>query len=261
MKINRGKSNPKRRAKVPTQVLLLGVFVLLMLVAAQLMAMRAQNRQDKNKMDESYPIVDYHASLPVDAEARSKRERANRSYDRNTVVSQPPVGTEVLIFDDLWSALPALPVYGSNAVVKGNVLEAQAFLSNDKTGTYSEFTVQIEKVFKDDKDARLSVGSAVKVDRLGARVRHSSDRIVWYHVPGLSMPQPGKKYVFFLRRKANTENYLILTAYEICSGRVYALDGTQGSSSFASAAYQNAEEEVFLSKLQQAIANKSSDNP
>jgi hypothetical protein len=66
------------------------------------------------------------------------------------------------------------------------------------------------------------------------------------------MPQPGKKYVFFLRRNADTDNYLILTAYEIRSGRVYPLDGTQ-SSSFASATYDNAEESVFLSKLYEAI--------
>ena len=253
MKINRGKSKQKTRVKVPIQVLLLVFVVLLVLVATQLMALRAQNRQDKTNVDESYPIVDYHASLPVDAEARSKRERANRSYDRKSVVSKAPVGTEVLIMNDFWNELPALPVYGSNAVVMGNVSEAQAFLSNDKTGTYSEFTVQIEKVFKDDKDAPLSLGSAVKVDRLGARVRHSSNRTVWYHVPGLSMPQPGKKYVFFLRRNTDTENYLILTAYELRSGRVYPLDGSQGSSSFASATYDNAEEGVFLSKLYEAI--------
>jgi hypothetical protein len=253
MKINHGIAKQKKRTKVPIEVLLVVFVILLVLVGSQLMAMRAQNRPDKNKVDESYPIVEYNASLPAEAEARSKRERANRSYDRNTVVTKSPVGTEVLIMNDFWNSLPALPVYGSNAIVMGSVVEAQAFLSNDKTGAYSEFTIQIEKVFKDDKDAPLSFGSIVKVDRLGARVRHSADRTVWYHVPGLSMPQLGKKYVLFLRRNANTENYLILTAYEIRSGRVYALDGTQGSSSFASAAYENVEEEVFLSKLHEAI--------
>lgn len=253
MKINRGVSKQKQRTKVPTEILLVVFFILSVLVVSQIMAMRTQSRSEKNKVDESYPIVDYHASLPSEAATRSQRERANRSYDRKNIVTKAPVGNEVLIMNDLWDSLPALPVYGSNAVVMGNVSDAHAFLSNDKTGTYSEFTVQIEKVFKDDKDAPLSSGSALKVDRLGARVRHSSDQTVWYHVPGLSMPQPGKTYVFFLRRNADTENYLILTAYEIRAGRVYALDGTQGSSSFASAAYQNVEEGVFLSKLHEAI--------
>jgi len=92
MKINRRTAKPQKRTKMPIQVLLLAIFVLLGLVASQLMTMRAQSRLDKNKVDESYPIVDYHASLPADAEAPSKRERANTSYDRQRLVTQDPLG-------------------------------------------------------------------------------------------------------------------------------------------------------------------------
>lgn len=254
MRIKRERSKQKMRTKVPMSVLLVVFLILLVLVGSQIMAMRAQNPPDKSKMAEGYPVVDYGASLPADAEGRSKREKANRSYDRQRLVTKDPLGTEVLIMNDYLSEIPALPVQVSSAVVLGNVSDAQAFLSNDKTGVYSEFTVQLEKVFKDDKDAPLNPGSAIKTDRLGGRVRHSANQTVWYHISGQSMPEPGKKYLFFLRRQPDSENYSIITAYELRSGRVHPLDGNQPSSSFAGAAYENAEERTFLSKVQEAVA-------
>jgi len=251
MKINRGIAKQKKRTKVPIEVLLVVFVILLVLVGSQLMAMRAQNRPDKNKAAESYPTVDYGAALPADAEKKSKRERANRSYDRQSLVTKDPNGTEVTLHNDYLSEIPALPVGGSSAVVLANVSDAQAFLSNDKTGVYSEFTVQVEKVFKDDKDAPLNPGSAIKTDRAGGRVKHSANKTVWYHISGQSMPEPGKKYVFFLRRHPDSENYSIITAYELRSGRVHPLDGD--SASFAGAVYENAEEQAFLSKVQEAV--------
>ena len=253
MKINRGIAKQKKRTRVPIEVLLVVFLILLVLVGSQIMAMRSQNRPDKNKMAESFPTVDYGASLPVDAEKKSKREKANKPYDRQSLVTKDPNGTEVSINNDYLSEIPALPVQGSSAVVLGNVSEAQAFLSNDKSGVYSEFTVQVERVFKDDKDSPLNPGSAIKADRLGGRVKHSADKTVWYHLSGQSMPETGRKYLFFLRRHPDSENYSIITAYELRAGRVHPLDGDQASATFAGAVYENAEEQAFLGEVQKAV--------
>jgi hypothetical protein len=258
MKIKKSKTKRRKAVKVPPSLLLLVFTILGALVVVQILTMRGQSQQSAAaKQKQSFPVVDYNASPPTNPQVSSKRLRKNGLYDKQTgLVQKSATGDETLIETEWAGALPALPVYGSDAVVLGEVKDAQAFLSNDKSGVYSEFTVQVEQVFKDDTNASISLGSLVSTARIGGNVRYSRERIQAYHVVGQNMPQPGKRYIFFLRKGSEQGDYLILTAYEIRSGRIYPLDGASASppQPWAGDAYENTDEGTFLQKLREAIS-------
>jgi len=69
------------------------------------------------------------------------------------------------------------------------------------------------------------------------------------------MPQQGKRYVLFMQKCAEPGDYLILTAYELRSGRVYPIDGSSAKppQPWAGDAYENTDEGAFLNKLKQTI--------
>lgn len=103
---------------------------------------------------------------------------------------------------------------------------SKAFLSEDKTGVYSEFTIVVSSVFKVGAGLSVDLGDMIVAERFGGKVRYPTGQIVLHRVDGQGHPIPGKKYVFFLT-KANEDNFKLLTAYEILADKVYALDGSR----------------------------------
>ncbi|HXG66548.1 MAG TPA: hypothetical protein VNO70_15720 [Blastocatellia bacterium] len=143
----------------------------------------------------------------------------------------------------------ALPAAQSDAVVRGEVIDAQAYLSNDKTGIYSEFTVRIGEVLKDFQQAPIADDQQITVEREGGAVKFSSGRIQRYSIANQRMPRVGRQYVLFLKYNEEGKDYSILTGYEIRRGRVIPLDAL---AQFA--AYKNSEEVSFLNAVKDAIA-------
>ena len=71
--------------------------------------------------------------------------------------------------------MSALPVDESDLIVLGKVGSANGHLSNDRTGAYSEFSIHIEDVLKDD--GRQSDRSIIAT-REGANVQLQSSRVI-----------------------------------------------------------------------------------
>jgi len=140
--------------------------------------------------------------------------------------------------------LPALPFERSSVVVIGQVTDAQAYLSNDKTGVYSAFTVQITEVLKNSSRVSLVTSSSIEVERDGGRVRFPNGRLHIYKSSGQEMPKVGLKYVFFLMDGTDEPVFEILTGYELSQGKVYPLDYLPKTRTYASA-----DEADFLRKL------------
>jgi len=72
------------------------------------------------------------------------------------------------------------------------------------------------------------------------------------------MPHQGRKYLLFLKRNAERQNYTILTGYELRSGKVYPIDGTVaavGNKKWPFDSYQGADQSRLLSDLHKEIAN------
>ena len=70
------------------------------------------------------------------------------------------------------------------------------------------------------------------------------------------MPGVGQRYLFFLER--NPEQYTILTAYELRSGRVRPLDGKNApggeNSEWLGNAYAGTDESKFLLNVEREVA-------
>jgi hypothetical protein len=173
----------------------------------------------------SWPLTDYSAPRPIDPQKRALREARGKKYAKSMFRVHPDDPSEnTTIVDSLDRSLPALPVMRSNLVVLGEVLAAQAYLSNDQTGIYSEFSIRIEDVLKNNDVEPLTNGCLIDIEREGGRIRFPSGRIHWYSVDKENMPLVGRRYVFFLTRGSREEAFHILTAYELRGNKVFPLD-------------------------------------
>lgn len=121
------------------------------------------------------------------------------------------------------SVTPPIPVEESLAIVRGKVSDTVAHLSTDKRAVYSEFSVDVEEVFK---GSEISKRAKIKCDRLGGFVLCPGGKKVLYEVAGKGMPRSGKSYFLFLAKPDNSTNYKILTGYEISSENIIPLDVT-----------------------------------
>ena len=213
-----------------------------------------QKRQTKThprKFDENrFPIADYSHADPSDPKERSKRQEKGKKYDKSAWRIYPETTSSMARVDYVNPNLPALPLTESSAVIVGQVTDAKAYLSNDKTGVYSAFTVDIDEVLKNSSGVPLSSSSSIEVERDGGRVRFPSGRILLYTINSQDMPVVGLRYVFFLINPHGQSDFQILTAYELREGKVYPLDDLPNLYRF-----ENADELNFLSELRNKIAN------
>lgn len=209
----------------------------------------------KVNSDEDVPIVDYLAAEPGDPGELAKRKMRGKKYEK-AIMPIEPVGSGVLsTLSTHWDRnLTSLPADQSNLVAIGTVSDAQAFLSPNKVSVYSEFTVDVEKVFKNDVAKLLAPGEQITIERQGGRVRIPNGAIHRYVVAGQRFPHVGRRYIFFLSRNNGEDKYFhILTAYELRPGQVFPLD-----SALRFKDYEGADETRFLNEVQSAIATSLS---
>jgi hypothetical protein len=243
-----------------TKLVLLIVTVLVLIVTA-MAALRGQDQDrssskeqktiSKEEFESQFPIADYSAPELADPVKRAKRKAKSKKYD-NSEMSVSPSGDVTSSFEHWATGLSALPVNRSCAVVIGEVLGAQAYLSNDKTGVYSEFNIRVDKVLK-NASASLATGKDIVVERPGGRVRFPSGHVNQYFTVGQGMPRVGRRYILFLT--GNEQDFQILTGYEIRAGHIFLLDNPGGGHPIT--AYKGMDEALLLNDLQVAIANSS----
>lgn len=256
------------------------LFLTIVLILSMMSAIAALHGQDKKTSnvnarvwdDESYgPIADFAAPEPDDPIMRSKRKAKSDRYNGRHLKEDPRVTESGLIVEGA-SRLPALPAVFSDVVVRGEVVEAQAYMSSDKRGVYSEFTIHIHEVLKDDRRAPLTPGDTIVAEREGGRIRFQSGHVLRYSPSHKSMPRIGRQYVLFLQRndhflelKDQEQKLHIVTGYELREGRVFPLDGVNVPKDAAKwpqfAAYEGVEERAFLTAVLDAIKQSSQVSP
>lgn len=210
----------------------------------------------QSEFENQFPIADYSAPESADMEKRVKRRaKAKRLFKANLTIHENAgvtAGTDsqVALLDSLTAAANK-----SNAVIIGQVISAQAYLNSDKSNIYSEFTVRVEDVLKDDSYAPLIIGNSVVATRNGGRIRYPSGRVTISFIAGEGMPRLGRRYVLFLSRDEHEQDYDIVTGYELHAGQVALLDDPGPDHPLT--AYKGKDEIGFLSKVCDAIANPS----
>jgi hypothetical protein len=186
-----------------------------------------QGRQPQNEVDlNQFPIADYSAPLSKDPSERARREAKSKKYNSKYAPRITDRTDQVFYISDWDVRLPALPVAKSAAIVIGEVTEAHAFLSQDQTDIYSEFSIQIEQVLKSEDQSNSA--SVVIAERKGGRLRLPSGKIAISRVNHQAMPRIGGRYLFFLTHSfpkgGKTEDFYLLTGYELRGGDVFPLD-------------------------------------
>jgi hypothetical protein len=196
-----------------------------------------------------FPKVDYDAPEPTDPAERTKRRNKGKHFDNGYLSKEPTHYSSGLVSE--WDLnLPALPVAQSNAVVIGRTLSGGAFLSNDKTGVYTELSAKIEEVLSTDKDS-VTKGKVIDISRMGGVVRYGTGEESLFHIVGQNMPTVAKRYLFFLKAIPDSQDFEIVTAYELESLGVTALD-TPGQFTL----YNGLDEATFLNTVRTVVAEK-----
>ncbi|HSE15698.1 MAG TPA: hypothetical protein VLB46_01515 [Pyrinomonadaceae bacterium] len=197
---------------------------------------------------ERWPVADYETSLPTDPALRGKRQAKNKKYDKSEWPIVPnAIADSTVRLHQVNPDLPAFPVRQSTLIVIGQIASASAYLSNDKTGVYSEFDVVVEEVLKNAVGQQPLAGLSIAVIREGGRIRFPSGRVHWYGIAEQSMPRLGGRYVLFLTGEGE-EVLTILTGYELAAGKVVPLDDLNNPNK-----YLDGDEATFLNSLKASI--------
>jgi hypothetical protein len=207
-----------------------------------------QNRQ------EQFPIVDSTKPEPANPRERAKRRLKGKKYNKD----QQSVGPMIVQATDgfQWPAdFSAIPAEASDAVIVGEVSSAEAFLSEDSNSVYSEFTVRLAEVLKNESTSLLAPGNSVTTERKGGRVRYPSGHISWLFVAGQGMPRVGRRYVFFLKQNDQDQDFQILTLYELREDRVIPIDFSPGVVHFER--YAGSDPGAFLNEVRVVISKCS----
>jgi len=227
---------------------------------------RAQQNPHRDKVQQSeyiealksrFPITDYETPEPADADKRAKRKSRSVRHDKSMLgvkggLNAPPnSGNEIVLVTDWEVSVPRIPAAQSDVILIGEILDANAYISTDKNGVYSEFTTRVEDILKSDNVLPISRGVEVSLERQGGRVRYPSGRTEWFRIALQSMPLANHRYLVFLKRTGEN-SFHIITGYELRDGRVYPLDSD--ASQFR--VYDGMDEVPFLKQVQEAIVKQ-----
>lgn len=207
--------------------------------------------KDRKEYEAQFPIADYDEPETSNLEERQKRKEKSKRYDNHSlvVVKNPGSGYVEGQLVDEKPPTPAIPTAESKAVIIGEVLDAKAHLSSNKQGIYSEFTVRVDEILKNNDSQKIVQGSSIIADREGGSVRYSDGQKILYTVSGKGMPRIGKRVVLFLTQSDQSSNYYILAGYEFKEGKVYSIDGGLQFRKF-----EGLNETDFMTTLRRALA-------
>lgn len=234
-----------------TAPLILAVAALLVILPSKGQVKDPPVKSQRRSFDENrYPIADFLAPEPSEPRERAKRLVRSEKYDKSLFHVNPNApGDSTALVDAVDPSIPAFPLSQSSLVVVGQVMDARAYLSRDKSGVYSSFTIQVNEILKDSSRFSITSGSVIEADRQGGRVRFPSGRLHLFTVSGLDMPQVGMRYLLFLQNGVDDQIFSIVSGYELKEGKVYALDDLPNAKT-----HESADELTFLSQVRRLAA-------
>lgn len=151
----------------------------------------------------SLPTVDYETEEPTDPREKIKRRNKGKRFDNFGAFTREPTQNSGILVSEWDLNLPALPVAQSNAVVIGQTLKRGAFLSNDKSGVYTELSVRVKDVLK--PNGSVAPNGIIDIIRVGGIVRYRTSDESFFAIKGQNMPQSGKRYLLFLKAIKESE--------------------------------------------------------
>lgn len=239
--------------------LFVGVFLGIRHVGAR--ARTTQNPQP-NRQRQDLPVATYRKEDPRDTlnrgaagqlEIRRRLRYNNRGFEIGSAQwNQAKITDASKSICDLPLSHGAgtLPLNQTDTIVIGRVGEAKAMLSADHTNIFSQFTIETERTIR----GSLGSNTSISIERHGGAVAFPSGARVERGGCFNRMPIVGQTYLFFLQAQPETEDFKVLTAFEITKGLVVALDGTNSATGEVLPAfkrYDGQAVDAFISQLAQ----------
>jgi hypothetical protein len=172
-----------------------------------------------------FATVDYESKESLEPAEKERRKLINQRYDKQEWVRtnpHPETGMVGRVIED--EPPPTIPAKESHLIISGRVVKVSTHLSNDKTGVYSEYRIKVDKVFKRGGSIDLEAGGFITVDRAGGKVRYPNGQTVIYLDSVKGLPEVGLEYVMFLTDDKYSNNYPILTLYELHETKTVPMD-------------------------------------
>ena len=215
----------------------------------------AQKRKKRNVKEEVLNLVIDAAPDEADAEKKEARVKKNKRFNIN---SKLPYSLEEHQKDGEYSGLlletepPPLPLT-SDLIIVGSIQRRQPYLSGNITVVYTELTVHIEEILKNNATSPVYSFEPLIVDREGGAIRMPNGRIFRYLVSHLGIPEAGKRYVLFLQHEAE-KDYKLVVGYELTDKTIIPLETFGDRESLL-----NLTEAQFLSLLKQKISQSQAE--
>jgi hypothetical protein len=135
-------------------------------------------------------------------------------------------------------------------IVIGSAAGSRSFLSVDKHAVYSEFTFHVDEVLKGKQI--VSLGDLLTTTRFGGVVRFATGTTYIYRISKQGWPVTGRRYVLFLS-KNQSDDFDIVTGYELRDGVAQALDGALEPATFRLRKYDGKPEPTLLNDIEALI--------
>lgn len=216
--------------------------IVLITIAVSFGTMNSHSQQNNSKeQDKSpfgdlskYPVAEFDAPESVNISEREERVAKGKRYDKSLlVIKNPAYGDIASIVSDGEPMPSAIPLVESNLIIVGEIQSSKASLSNDKTGVYSEYSVRVQNILKEDKQKNIQTGTIITADRTGGVVQYPNNQKMLYLNDWQDLPEVNNRYVLFLSKDDDQNpNYRILTGYQLKKGNVAALDHAPRFSGF-----------------------------
>jgi len=217
------------------------------------------------------PIADYNSSESNNTPENNLRKNKKAKYDLKTPDLKPEDAkrlelndnSEPVVISAPWihaPKLPALPIIQDGFIVIGEVTDAQAFLSKNKTSIYSEFNFKVQDVLKQNAEQSVKTDDTITIERIGGKVTLPSGKLLHRLSDGKPLPKVGMRYLMFLKYDSETNSSYILTGYKLEAGKVTPLDGTGVDDKIVESyenfqQYDGVDEDSFLNTVRNAISD------
>jgi hypothetical protein len=178
------------------------------------------------------PITDYTAAQPSSSDVlRFRRGERYNIPDPSLLELGENSETAIWELPETHFQKNAMPFDASDAVVVGTVNAGQSYLSNDRRNIYSEFKLKLQEIIKTSNALYLRVADSIDIQRKGGAVRLPSGKVLTRGALADSMPHVGNRYLLFLKFNRDTDDFGVLTGYELEGTEVYRLDDLNFSES------------------------------
>jgi hypothetical protein len=218
-----------------------------------------QSSDSQRKVDSD--IVGEESPSPNPNEREARRAKNTRYNTGGIDLTVERSEDSEVFFEQVWPAVDFIPAAESALVVIGRVTKVQPYLSSDRSRIYTEITIAVDDVLKQDHDKRVTANKTVLIDRLGGALKLKTGRIVRdeIQIDNLGNLKLSRRYVVFARAINKGNDISLIKSYELVDGKVFTNDSRPGRllSTLAGVPLTWADEEAFLKAVREVTVSNA----